>query len=178
MSWPTQGIDMFAKVNVPTVGVVENMMYYLCNTCTTKHYPFGHGYRQHIVNQFGIKHAFELPMHAAISRHSDRGDPIVLDQHADTAALRQVYHDMAEAVHQEVQHLHNLPRITPVFTFDETTRRITIKTPTGPSVSISAVALRGQCKCAVCVDEMTGRQVLRAQDIKPDIHPVQMTPRG
>jgi DUF971 family protein len=52
------------------------------------------------------------------------------------------------------------------------------QTPSGQNVSVAAVALRRACKCARCVDEMSGEQLLRPDSVKSDIKPVNMKRRG
>ncbi len=64
-----KGMDMFDKVKVPIVGLVENMAYFQCENkaCGEKTYPFGTGQTSVIAELFGIKNQFELPILAEIS---------------------------------------------------------------------------------------------------------------
>jgi ATP-binding protein involved in chromosome partitioning len=73
-----KGIEMFDNLKVPTISVIENMSYYMCTNCTTKHKIFGQGYTHTIKSNFGIKNSFEIPIMEEISLMSDSGTPFVL----------------------------------------------------------------------------------------------------
>ena len=48
-----RGINMFRKVNLPILGIIENMSYYICNKCEKKHYIFGKKSSLKLANNFG-----------------------------------------------------------------------------------------------------------------------------
>lgn len=73
-----KGIEMFDQLNVPTVAVIENMAYYQCSSCDEKHRIYGGGYTKSLVEQFGIKNSYEVPIMEEISKMSDAGTPFVL----------------------------------------------------------------------------------------------------
>ena len=50
-----KGIEMFDELKVPTIGVIENMSYFMCNKCDVKHKIFGMGYVDVLKKQFGIQ---------------------------------------------------------------------------------------------------------------------------
>jgi len=62
-----KGIEMFDNLKVPTISVVENMSYFECGKCSTKHRIFGHGFTSQIIENFGIKNSFEVPILEEIS---------------------------------------------------------------------------------------------------------------
>ena len=65
-------------MKVPTIAIVENMSYYKCSSCDTKHKIFGIGYLNELKNNFGIKNSFEVPIMEEVSAMSDSGTPFVL----------------------------------------------------------------------------------------------------
>lgn len=62
-----KGIEMFDSLKVPTISVVENMSYYKCSSCSQKHKLFGQGYTNQLINNFGIKNSFEIPIMEEVS---------------------------------------------------------------------------------------------------------------
>jgi ATP-binding protein involved in chromosome partitioning len=72
-----RGVAMFRKVNVPVLGVVENMSYFLCPNCGTKSDIFGHGGARHEAERMGVPFLGEVPLHMDIRERSDAGLPVV-----------------------------------------------------------------------------------------------------
>jgi ATP-binding protein involved in chromosome partitioning len=72
-----RGLAMFKKVNVPVLGIVENMSYFQCPHCGTKSDIFGHGGARHEADKLGVPFLGEIPLHMAIRASSDAGNPVV-----------------------------------------------------------------------------------------------------
>jgi len=72
-----RGLAMFKKVNVPVLGIVENMSYFQCPHCGTKSDIFGHGGARHEAEKLGVPFLGEIPLHMAIRATSDAGKPVV-----------------------------------------------------------------------------------------------------
>lgn len=75
-----RGLAMFKKVNVPVLGIVENMSYFQCPQCGTKSDIFGHGGARHEAEKLGVPFLGEIPLHMAIRATSDAGTPVVDSQ--------------------------------------------------------------------------------------------------
>ena len=73
-----KAVAMFEKLNVPILGVVENMSHFICPNCDDKHYIFGEGGGLKISEQFKIPFLGEIPLHANIMAGSDLGKPIMI----------------------------------------------------------------------------------------------------
>ena len=73
-----KGLNMFRKVNVPILGIIENMSYFLCPSCGERSDIFGHGGAQDEARRLGVPFLGEVPLHMDIRRHSDGGTPIVI----------------------------------------------------------------------------------------------------
>ena len=72
-----RGVAMFKRVNVPVLGVVENMSYFLCPECGTRSDIFSHGGARHEAERLGVPFLGEVPLHMAIREKSDAGLPVV-----------------------------------------------------------------------------------------------------
>jgi ATP-binding protein involved in chromosome partitioning len=75
-----RGLAMFKKVNVPVLGIVENMSYFQCPHCGTKSDIFGHGGARHEAERLGVPFLGEVPLHMSIRATSDAGNPVVVSE--------------------------------------------------------------------------------------------------
>lgn len=73
-----KGLEMFRKVNVPILGVVENMSYFCCENCGARADIFGHGGARDAALAAGVPFLGEIPLHAEVRRLSDEGMPITI----------------------------------------------------------------------------------------------------
>jgi len=91
-----RGAAMFSRVNVPVLGIVENMSYFLCPECGTRSDIFGHGGARHEAERLGVPFLGEVPLHVDIREKSDAGLPVTATEpdgpHAKT------YRDIAARV--------------------------------------------------------------------------------
>jgi ATP-binding protein involved in chromosome partitioning len=75
-----RGVAMFKKVEVPILGIVENMSTFICPTCGTRHDIFGHGGARAEAERIGVPFLGEVPLAMAIRARSDAGLPIVVSE--------------------------------------------------------------------------------------------------
>ena len=79
-----KGLNMFRKVDVPVLGIVENMSLYICPNCGHEAHIFGHGGAKREAERLGMEFLGELPLTIEIRETSDGGQPIVVS-HPDSA---------------------------------------------------------------------------------------------
>jgi ATP-binding protein involved in chromosome partitioning len=80
MNVAVKAIGMFNKLNVPIIGVVENMSYLKCPHCSEQIYLFGQGGGKKISDDFKIPFIGEIPLHPGIREGSDLGKPAVVSE--------------------------------------------------------------------------------------------------
>ena len=91
-----KGLKMFEKVNVPILGLVENMAVHICTNCGHAEHIFGADGGQKMAQQFGISYLGALPLAMSIREQADAGKPtVVADPDGEHAAL---YKSLARAV--------------------------------------------------------------------------------
>ena len=72
-----KGLNMFHKVNVPVLGIIENMSHFICPDCGSRHDVFGHGGAAAEAARIGAPFLGEIPLEMAIRSTSDAGTPVV-----------------------------------------------------------------------------------------------------
>jgi ATP-binding protein involved in chromosome partitioning len=82
-----KGLNMFRKVDVPVLGIVENMSYFACPNCGHVSHIFSHGGARAEAERLGVEFLGEVPLDIAIRETSDQGHPIVASQ-PDSAHAR------------------------------------------------------------------------------------------
>ena len=73
-----RGVEMFRSVNVPILGLVENMSYFICDGCGKRHHIFAHGGARAESAKLGVPFLGEIPLDAMIRERADSGMPIVI----------------------------------------------------------------------------------------------------
>lgn len=97
----TKGIELFNRVGIPVVGVIENMSTHICSNCGFEEQIFGVGGGDKLSEQYDIPLLGRLPLNAQIRENADKGQPSVIAQ--DTAA--ESYQMIAQALWSRVEQL-------------------------------------------------------------------------
>ncbi|MEM8743757.1 MAG: iron-sulfur cluster carrier protein ApbC [Pseudomonadota bacterium] len=88
-----KGLNMFRRVDVPVLGIIENMSYFLCPNCGERSDIFGHGGARAEAEKLGVRFLGEVPLHMEIREKSDSGQPIVISDPDSPQA--KVYREIA-----------------------------------------------------------------------------------
>jgi ATP-binding protein involved in chromosome partitioning len=96
-----RGLAMFTKVNVPVLGIIENMSYFQCPHCGTQSDIFGHGGARHEAERLGVPFLGEIPLHMSIRTTSDSGTPVVESEPKGPHA--EIYRAIASKVRDRLQ---------------------------------------------------------------------------
>lgn len=155
---------MFDRVSVPVLGVVENMAYFQCPDCGSRHAIFGEGAAERLKERFGTPILAQLPL--AHDTYGGTMDHRIEDNEVDGLATRVLTSigDFALGLEK------------PEVTYDE--KELHLTWPSGEKLSVENRKLRAGCQCAVCVDEHTGERKVHYEDIDADVKPEEIRPLG
>jgi ATP-binding protein involved in chromosome partitioning len=108
-----KGLNMFRRVDVPVLGIVENMSYFCCPNCGHRSEIFAHGGARRTAEELGCDFLGELPLNIAIRETSDGGAPIVASQpdSEEAKAYRAIAAKVAEKLDREAG-ASRMPKIT------------------------------------------------------------------
>ena len=95
-----KGISMFEKVNVPVLGLIENMSYYQCRACGTKDYVFSKDGGEALAERHGLPLLGQLPLDIHIREHGDAGTPLLIT--SPESALSESYREAARALSMQL----------------------------------------------------------------------------
>ena len=91
-----KGVEMFRKVNIPVLGVVENMAVHICSNCGHAEHLFGEGGGEKLATQYGVELLASLPLSMLIREQADGGKPTVIAEPDSQIAM--VYQELARHV--------------------------------------------------------------------------------
>ncbi len=151
-----KGIMMFDAVDVPVIGVIENMAYFECDGCSRRHAIFGDSGTHSLQERFGLETLATLPLATVMSGG--------LDTLAATPASVAATDAVMRALGRQLLAKPAKPAVETGAT------HIILRWPDEPAIRISNRDLRLACSCALCVDEMSRRPVLDPASIPDDIH--------
>jgi DUF971 family protein len=159
-----KAILMFDRVSVPVLGVVDNMAYFQCPTCGSRHAVFGEGAAERLKDRFGTPILAQLPL--SYDAYGGTMDHTIEDNEVDGLATR-VLTSLGE---------YSLGLERPEVDYDDNELRLTW--PSDDTLSVENRKLRANCQCAVCVDEHSGERKVHYEDIDPDVKPQEIRPLG
>jgi len=96
-----KGLNMFRKVDVPVLGIIENMSLYICPQCGHEAHIFGHGGAAQEARKLGVDLLGEIPLHIEIRETADAGRPIVVSKPDSPHA--QAYLEIARKVQAKLE---------------------------------------------------------------------------
>uniref|UniRef100_I3J037 Iron-sulfur cluster transfer protein NUBPL n=1 Tax=Oreochromis niloticus TaxID=8128 RepID=I3J037_ORENI len=96
-----RGAEMFKKVNVPVLGLVQNMSVFQCPKCNHETHIFGSDGARQLADTLGVTFLGDIPLHITIRETSDRGQPVVISSPNSPEAA--AYRKVASAVVQKLQ---------------------------------------------------------------------------
>ena len=106
-----RGVAMFRRVNVPVLGIVENMSYFLCPSCGERSDIFGYGGARKEAERQGVPFLGEVPLHMTIREKSDSGMPVVATEPDGPHA--KIYREIAARVLEQIKGGADAGRVAP-----------------------------------------------------------------
>ena len=151
---------------------------------------FGPGHKQRLSKQYGIEHTYSIPLLGQIAKNGDSGTPYILDN-PDTPQA-EIYYQLAKSVVSEVAKTKfgtgrggrpNIMYNSEMHVIEVNDHGQKVKGDDSEEVSsslstLSPAELRRECKCAACVEELSGKQILDPQSVSESIKPIGMSPTG
>lgn len=137
---------------------------------------FGPGHLMRLRDMWGMEHLLSLPLTEQLTKNSDIGIPYVL-QYPDSMVSK-IFDDLANCVVNEVDRLSKQPASSNAVTHDNDCNMMIVTASNGQRKGLASRVVRCACRCAVCVEELTGRKLLQDESVAESIRPVGLAPIG
>jgi len=131
---------------------------------------FGEGHTQRLRDMWGLDNIVSLPILEDVSKCGDSGLPYVTAYPQSVVSRTMI--DLANGVINEVKRLSKETEL-PSFTFDNILGTVQFK-----GTQISTFDLRCDCRCATCIEELTGKKLLNPDTVPKNVKPLAMAPIG
>jgi ATP-binding protein involved in chromosome partitioning len=172
-----KGLRMFQPVQVPVLGVIENMSYFECPHCRERTHVFRRGGGKAISEELGIPFLGEIPLDPDVVVAGDEGAPIVA-RNPESPASR-AYLEIAARVASAVARA-NFEAASGVYPKEIVAedRKLRLVWNDGSESSHPFDFLRNHCPCALCVDEWTGERKNLILLLPSNFRPMRIDPVG
>lgn len=163
-----KGLKMFQQVNVPILGIIENMSGFTCGHCGEVTAIFKEGGGEHMAAELGVPYLGSIPLDIEIMNCGDEGIPIMEKSPRSPAA--QAFLAVAEKFKQHLESESTSSKsIEPIGVEISRNGELIIIWPGDHTGVHSPYNLRRKCMCASCVDENSGKRVLDERRVPLDI---------
>jgi ATP-binding protein involved in chromosome partitioning len=190
-----RGLRMFETVHVPVLGIIENMSTFVCPHCGQTTDVFGRDGGERMSRELGVPYLGSIPLDAEIATGGDAGRPAVLERPGSPAA--RAYFTIAAHVAAQLegrpaalapfvwtwQSGEGAPewplggvrpggsRTTAVGFRKRDPRTLSVLWEDGRQADFDVRDLRLACRCALCIEELSGRPLLDPQSVRQDVAP-------
>jgi ATP-binding protein involved in chromosome partitioning len=94
----TKGANMFHKLNLPVIGMVENMSSFICDDCGKEHFIFGTGGVQSACGNLGLGYLGQIPLEMGLRKGADFGKPYMMQQNYEGTKVWKAYQDISQRI--------------------------------------------------------------------------------
>jgi ATP-binding protein involved in chromosome partitioning len=191
-----RGLRMFERVHVPILGIIENMSGFTCAHCGETTDVFRRGGGERMSQQLKVPFLGAIPLDAEIVTGGDEGCPIVIARPESVAA--RAYAALAAQLAEQLDNaragvlkpftwkwgtnegapdwvesatLSTGSRVRPVGLRRHDLRTLAVLWEDGHRDQIDVRDLRLACRCALCIEEMSGRKLLDPKSVRADVAP-------
>jgi Mrp family chromosome partitioning ATPase/DUF971 family protein len=135
---------------------------------------FGPGHKRRLSEQWGIEHTFSVPLVGTIAKNGDSGTPFILENPSSPQA--DTYRELAKVVARETSKVLFGKATRPNLNYLAEAHMIQVEGD--EQGTLSPAELRRECRCAACVEELTGKQILNPESVSDSIRPINLSPTG
>jgi ATP-binding protein involved in chromosome partitioning len=93
-----KGVEMFKKMNLPVIGMVENMSSFICHNCGSEHHIFGHGGVAKAVQELGVEKIGQIPLEIELRTGSDSGVPYMTQKQFQERPVWKAYQEISSRI--------------------------------------------------------------------------------
>lgn len=170
-----KGIEMFETVNVPIVGIVENMSGYKCPHCDEVAAVFGNGGGSVLSEQFNVPLLAQIPLDPELLQASDEG---TTSYQSNDSFYQKKFLSLADTVIHELEKAQNQAKEFETDEISVNDHGLQIRWSDSTQSQIEARKIRISCPCASCVNEHTGERILNPDDVSMNIKILGVKPVG
>lgn len=160
-----KAIQMFNKVKIPILGIIENMSGYVCQSCNTHNNIFSDQGGKYLSEKYQCATLGKIPLHHDLVTLADNGKLLhTLPEHH---LVRTAYQELTTNLIIAITQQYNNDKILKIITSQPS--ELIIHWQNQTTTINHAYDLRLNCPCAHCVDERTGKKILKDEDIPLNI---------
>ncbi|HTC22326.1 MAG TPA: P-loop NTPase [bacterium] len=174
-----KGLRMFQQVQVPIIGIVENMSGFVCEHCHETTYIFKKGGGKKMSEELVVPFLGEVPLEPVIAADGDYGVPTVA-AHPESLAGK-AYEMMAKQMASQLSIINNATSKVSNRPKEVNTKDAHVTVITWDDGSVMRYPnryLRSMCPCAQCVNEVTGERTIKLDTVDPEVRIMGVAPVG